>query len=254
MAELRALLGFLRTDVLGFHPVLVFFEFVGLEINGAEQIGAGLGRSLDRPRFFRQRNLTVFVWNFELERLHHLPDKTVGQHDCRVAVFVREIEGQHGKVGHLLYRGRRQHDIAVVAVAAAFHHGEIVALFRPDVAEARSAAHYIDDHAGQFGAGEVGNAFLHEAEARPGGSTHDADPSRRCPIHHVDGGNFAFRLQERPADLRQIQRRSLDDFAGRCDRIPVVRPAPGKDCSLNHSDIAFTQLPHVCLLVLPALA
>src|SRR5262249_51743796 len=37
---------------------------------------------------------------------------------------------------------------------------------------------------------------------------HDADPGRSCAVHHVDGGDFAFRLQECAFDLRQIQRRA----------------------------------------------
>ena len=110
----------------------------------------------------------------QIERLHHLPDETIGQDDRRIAIVVGQFEGQDGEVGHLLHRGGRQHEVAIVAVASALHHGEVVALLGSDVAQARAAAHHVDDHAGQFRAGEVRDAFLHQAEAGSGGCGHDA--------------------------------------------------------------------------------
>ena len=60
----------------------------------------------------------------------------------------------------LLHRGGSEHKVAVVAVASAFYHGEIVALLGGDVAEAWTSAHDIDDDAGQFRSGQVGHALL----------------------------------------------------------------------------------------------
>ena len=192
-------------------------------------------------------NLTIF----KIERFHHLPNKAVSQDHRRIAVFVREIECQHGEIGHLLHRRRRQHDVAVVAMPAALDHGEIVALFRRDVTQSRPTAHYIHNHARQFRAGQIGHAFLHQAEAGAGGSTQDAHPSRRCSIHHVDGSDFALRLQKSSANLGEVERGILGDFAGWSDRIAVVGAASGEDRALHHRHVSFTKLPHGRLLVSP---
>ena len=53
----------------------------------------------------------------------------------RVAIAVGQLKGQRRQVRHLLHRVRRQHDRAVVAVAAALHHLVIVALLGADVAQ-----------------------------------------------------------------------------------------------------------------------
>ena len=87
---------------------------------------------------------------FQLDRFHHLSDKTVCHDDCGIAILVRQVEGQHREIGHLLHGRWREHDVAVVAVSPAFHYGEVVALLGSDIAQARAAAHYIDNHARQL--------------------------------------------------------------------------------------------------------
>ena len=82
-----------------------------------------------------------------------------------VAVSVGEIEGERGEVGHFLNGIGRDDQRAVVAVAAAFDHLDVVALFGRDVAETGTAAHDVGDDAGEFGSGQVAEAFLHEADA-----------------------------------------------------------------------------------------
>ena len=187
-------------DVFRFQLALVSFEIIGLEEDGTDQVLARLRRSLHGPGLFRRHDLAIF----EIQRLHHLADEAVGQNDGRIAIFVGEFEGQHGEVGHLLHGSGSQHEVAVVAVASAFHHGEVVALFGGDVAEARTSAHHVDDDAGQFGARKIGDAFLHQADSGTGGGGHDARSSRSRAVHHVDGGDFAFRLQKRAARLAGI--------------------------------------------------
>ena len=72
-------------------------------------------------------------------------------------------------------------------------------------------------------------------------------PGRRRSIHHVDGGDFALRLQKRSADLRKVERRRLGDFAGGSNGISVVGAASGQDRALDHRDVALTELPHIRL-------
>ena len=64
----------------------------------------------------------------KLDRLHHLADEAIGEHDDRIAIAIGKFEGQGGQVGHLLHGIGREHDGAVVAVAAALHHLVIIAL------------------------------------------------------------------------------------------------------------------------------
>ena len=113
------------------------------------------------PTVFLALNVAIL----KIQRLHHLPNETVGQDHCRIAILVGKIECQHRKVSHLLHRCGGQHDVAIVTMPAALHHGEIVALFRCDIAQSRSAAHHVHDHAGKLRACEIGHALLHQAEA-----------------------------------------------------------------------------------------
>jgi hypothetical protein len=67
-------------------------------------------------------------------------------------------------------------------------------------------------------------------------------------VHHVDGGDFAFRLQERAADLRNVQGSCFSNLAGGSDGISVEGAASGEDRALHDGDVAFTELSHGCLL------
>ena len=154
----------LRANVLGFHLALVLFQFVRLEINRVDQVGACLRGSLHGPEFFWGREFPIF----EIQRLHHLANEAVRQHHRRIAVLVGQIEGQHGELGHLLHGSRRHDEVAVIAMAPAFDHREVIALLGRDVSQAGSAAHHVDDDAGQLRTGKVGDALLHKAEAGTG--------------------------------------------------------------------------------------
>ena len=144
-------------DVFGFELTDVIFEIVGLEEYRADQVLASSSRAFDRPGLVRNLGLAVG----EVKRFHHLADETISKDDGRIAILVGEIESKDGEVGHLLYGRGRKYKIAVTAVASAFDHGKVIALLGGDVAEAGASAHDIDDDAGQFGAGTIGDAFLH---------------------------------------------------------------------------------------------
>jgi hypothetical protein len=57
-----------------------------------------------------------------------------------------------------------------------------------------AAAGDVDDHGREFTAGQVGDPFLHERDARTGGGSHSPGSSRRSPQKHVDGGHLTLRL------------------------------------------------------------
>ena len=93
---------------------VLFHHFEGKEY-GTDDVLARLRISTNRPRLVGQ----LHVGHLELDRLHHLANKTVGEHDGRIAILIGQLESEHGQRRHLLRRGRRQHQIAVTAVAAA---------------------------------------------------------------------------------------------------------------------------------------
>jgi hypothetical protein len=78
---------------------------------------------------------------------------------------------------------------------------EVVALLGRDVAQARTAAHDVDDDARQFRARQIGNAFLHQAQPGAGRSGHHALARRGRAVHHVDGSRLALGLHERAANF-----------------------------------------------------
>ena len=88
-----------------------------------------------------------------------------------------------------------QDDGLVVAVAAALHRLIVIALLRADVAQARAGAHDVDDDRRQLGAGQVGDAFLHQADARSGGGGHGQLAGAGRAVDHVDGAGLALRLE-----------------------------------------------------------
>ena len=59
-----------------------------------------------------------------------------------------QFEGEDGEIRHFLHRRRSHHQVAIVSVATALDHSEIVTLFGSDVAQAGTTAHDVHDYAG----------------------------------------------------------------------------------------------------------
>ena len=214
---------------------------IRLQEERGQQVTPGLRGASDGP--LRRRGQEGS--RRELHRLHHLPDVAVGQHHHGVAVLIGKIESQGRQVGHFLHRGGRQHQDAVVAVAAALDDLVVIALLGRDVSQPRTGAHDVRDHARQLRSGDVANTLLHQADARPAGGGQGAHTRRRGAVKHVDGRHFTLGLQEHAAGLRQVERRLLGDFAGRRDGVPVIRPAARQDRGLHDGFISLAQLfPH----------
>src|SRR4051794_10555459 len=129
-------------------------------------------------------------------------------------------------------------------MATAFYQREIIALLRRDIAKTRASAYYVNDHAWQFCSGQIRHALLHQAHAGSGGGRHHPLAGRSRAIHHVDGRNFAFRLDERPADLGYVKCRVFGDFTGGSDGVSVVGATSGEHCAFHDGYVAFTQLSH----------
>ncbi len=230
-----ALLGHL---VLGLEIAVVLLQLVAIEMQRSNEIGARGRGSGHRPRGQMRRRCRLR----KLHRLHHLADESVGHQHHRVAIAIGQVEGQRGQVRHLLHGVRSQHNGAVVAVAAALHHLVIIALLGGDVAQPRTAAGDIGDYAGQFRAGHIAHALLHQTDAGTARSRHGAHTRRRRAVKHVDGRDLALRLHVYAAGFGHKLRRSLGNLAGRRDGISVERPAASQDGAFHDGLVALHQL------------
>ncbi len=161
-------------------------------------------------------------WLREHDGLRHLAHEPVAQDDHHDAVLVGEVECLHREVRELLNGARGEHDAVIVPVPAALDRLEVVPLRPGDVAEARAAAHHVDDHRGKLGARKVGDALHLEADARRGGGGHDARAGGRGAENHVDRRDLALRLEKGPSDLGQAQRHVGGKLVLRRDGIAEV--------------------------------
>ncbi|MPN37126.1 hypothetical protein SDC9_184642 [bioreactor metagenome] len=131
-----------------------------------------------------------------LDGLHHLTDQTIRQHHHGIAVLVGDVERLLYEVHGLLNVGGSQNNGAVVAVAAAAGGLEIVALSRLNGAQARTAAHAVDDDGGQLSARKIGDALLLQGNAGGRGGGHGPHTGTRGAVHHVDGGHLRLGLDK----------------------------------------------------------
>ncbi len=96
---LAARLAVLGAYVFRFHAPLMLFQIVGFEIDRADHVLARAGSSANGPGLQRRDDFAIF----EIKRFHHLTDKSIGQHDRRISIFVRQFERENGEIGHLLH-------------------------------------------------------------------------------------------------------------------------------------------------------
>ena len=121
----------------------------------------------------------------------------------------------------------------VVAVAAALGALEVVALGGLDVAETGAAAHDVEDHAGQLGAGAVGNALLLQADSGAGGRGDDARAGTGGAVHHIDRRDFALGLEEASSDLGHAGGHVLRDLGLRGDGVAEEETCAGANGGLG---------------------
>ena len=140
-----------------------------------------------------------------------------------IAPPLGEVEGEDDQLDRLGRIGRGQHDVAVVAVAAAAGGLEVVPL-RPG---------HVEDDQRQPGEGDLGEGLLHEGEALAGGSRRRRHAGRRRPPRHADGLELALGVHAHPADLRQPGGHVLEHLGERGHRVPGEEPAAGGDHGLG---------------------
>ena len=174
-----------------------------------------------------------------LDGLHHLANQAVHNHHDGVAVLVGNVKCLLDEVHRLLHIGGGEDQRPVIAVAAAAGGLIVIALAGLNGAQARTAAHAVDDDAGQLGAGDVCNALLFQADAGGGGRGHGPHAGAGGAVHHVDGRNLRLRLQEHAARLGQMGGHILRDLALRRDGIAEEAVAAGADGGLGDGFISF---------------
>ena len=174
---------------------------------------------------------------------HHLADDAVGEYHGRVAPAEGQLEGQVDEVGHLLHRGRCEHDGLVVAVASAHGGLQIVALAGLYGAQAWASALHVDDQGGYFAHGHVRHALLHQGHAGARRGCHDAFAAAAASVEHVDGGHFAFGLQHDHAGglprLQQAQR--FEYLRLGCDGVAEESVAAAAYGGVGDGFVAFQQ-------------
>ena len=145
----------------------------------------------------------------------------------------------------------------VVSVSASLGGLEIVGLAGLDGAQTGSATHHVDDEAGQLGAGDVGDAFLLEADAGAGRGGHDHLSAAGSSIYHIDGRHFTFRLQDHHAGgfPRLLLGQRFQNFRLRGDRVAEVTVRANPDggvgdglVSLHKNDFFCHNVDSVILL------
>ena len=92
----------------------------------------------------------------ESDGFHHLTEQTVREYDCGHSVLIREVERACYAVSHFLYSRGSENDDVVIAVTYALCDLVVVRLRRLDAAETGTAAHYVDDDAGQIRTRDIG--------------------------------------------------------------------------------------------------
>ena len=206
-------------DVDGVDDAALGGIVAGLPAGAGPGLGLGIDLEVDHLGHF--------------DRLHHLGDDAVSQEQHGHAVLLRLLKGEHHDVDGLLHGGGSVGQQVVVAVAAALDALEIVALGGLDVAETGAAAHDVQDHARETGAGAVGNALLLQRNAGAGGGGDDARAGTGGAVHHVDRRDLALGLEEAASDLGHTGGHVFGDLSLRGDGVAEEETRAGADGGLS---------------------
>src|SRR5512136_151645 len=124
-------------------------------------------------------------------------------------------------------------------MAAAAGGLEVVGLGGADAAQPRTAAAHVDDDRRKLVRSEVRDSLLLQADARAGGGSHGSDAGQAGSVNHVDGGEFAFGLDERAPFLpTQILRHVLGELILRGNGVAEVALATSADGGLADDGVA----------------
>ena len=215
----------------------MLFEILRPEMHGTDDPWRSAICPGDRPASWLARGIPIYGDDW----LHRLAQDAIGQDHDRRPVALSQREGVGHEFDGLGDRGWSQDRDAVVAVAMPLRRLEIVGLRWPDAAQPGPAAHDVDQHHRQLGAGEIAHPLRHEADAGARGRDEDTGTGRRGTQGHVDGTDLALSLDKHAAKLRHSSCHPLQQLSLGRDRIPKVGVAAGLDRRLGHGFVALHQ-------------
>ena len=167
---------------------------------------AAAERPVHRPVLRGQR---AEVERGDVDRLGRVREQEVAVDLHRVAPAIGEVERELGELDRLAHVDRREHDVAVVAVAAAARGLVVVEL----------SARHVEQHERQLGARDLGQRLLHQRDplaGRPGGRARAG--GERAP-RHADRLELALGVDAHAAALGQERREVLEQLGERRHRI-----------------------------------
>ena len=176
---------------------------------------------------------------FKADGFHHLSHRAVRKDHRRHAVFFGKVERFEGEIYHFLNRVGRQHQKMEIAVTRTTRRVEIIRLRRLDTAETRTAALNVDDQCRKITAGKIRKTFALQRDSGGGAGGHNTLSCGGDADDHVDGGNFAFRLQKRSADLGHAFGHVCRDLGLRSDGITEVMTAARHDGGFGKRFVSF---------------
>ena len=189
----------------------------------------------------------------DLHGLHHLSHGAVRQQHDRHAVLVRQVEALDGQISHFLHARGGEHQHVEIAVARAAGGLEVVRLGGLNAAQAGAAALHVHHQRRKLRARHVRETLALQGDSRAGGGGHHAMARGGHAVDHVDGGDFALRLQEASADFGHALGHVGGDLRLRRDGITEVVSATGLNRGLRDGFVALHQylFSHVTNLTFP---
>ena len=145
----------------------------------------------------------------DVDRLGGVHEQEVAVDLHRVAPAVGEVERELRQLDGLAHVDRREHDVAVVAVAAAARRLVVVEL----------TARHVEQHERQLGARDLGERLLHQRDPLAGRAGGRAFAGGERAPRHSDRLELALRVDAYAAALGQERREVLEQLGERRHRI-----------------------------------
>ena len=160
-------------------------------------------------------------------------EQVVAVDEHGVAPLVGEMERELREFDGFGDVERREHDVAVVAVAAAAGRLEVVLL----------AARHVEDDERQLGERDLAERLLHEREALAGRAGGGAGAGRERTPRHADGLELALGVDAHAAHLGQLLGEVLEELGERRHRVAGEEAAAGRDRGFRHRLGALHEAP-----------
>ena len=220
-----------------------FLEHVGFYIKGVDYSSRSAhAGAVGSPFLLRESGGILHLG--KLDRFHYLTYHTVAEDHDGETVFIGFVESVVHDVDGFLNGIGSVNEHVIIAVTATFDSLEIVGLRGLDTAESGAASDHIDYDAGKFGAANVADTLLFKANAGRARRSHRARAASGGAVYHIDGGDFAFRLNEAAAHFGQTLAEILRYLVLRGDGIAEEGSAPASHGGFGYGFVTFHKFFH----------